>query len=68
MRSLSTEQENTVFSMEISLLDRQMACQNTYIMKEVVGEEMRQKLRMRQTEVDKQIEDEKGWKEKSEMC
>lgn len=37
-------------------------------MKEVVGEEMRQKLRMRQTEVDKQIEDEKGWKEKSEMC
>lgn len=68
MRSLSTEQENTVFSMEISLLDRQMARQNTYIMKEVVGEEMRQKLRMRQTETDKQIEDEKGWKEKSEMC
>lgn len=64
MRSLSTEEENTVFSMEISLLDRQMAHQNTYIMKEVVGEEMRQKLRMRQTEVDKQIEDEKGWKEK----
>lgn len=30
-----------------------MAFQNTYIMKEVVGEEMRQKLGMRQTEVDK---------------
>lgn len=30
-----------------------MARQNTYIMKEVVGEEMRQKLRMRQTEADK---------------